>query len=73
MSTVFAPPTLDELLILPLPLLQPAAAMAIAAMAPIAGVRLNCLPLVELTCPAATERADRSGADAIAMHRPRKC
>jgi hypothetical protein len=65
MSTVLPDALLDEpppalLLLLPL-LLQPATARAAAAAkAAIAGVRLiYYLPLVDLNCPAATERADR--------------
>jgi len=65
MSTVLPDELLDELLdeppaaLLLLLLLQPTAARATAAKAAIAGVRLIYLPLVDLTCPAATERADR--------------
>ena len=63
MSTVLPDALLDEpppalLLLLPL-LLQPTTARAIAAKAAIAGVRLIYLPLVDLNCPAATERTDR--------------
>jgi hypothetical protein len=63
MSTVLPDALLDEpppaLLLLPL-LLQPATARAAAAAkAAIAGVRLIYLPLVDLNCPAATERTDR--------------
>jgi hypothetical protein len=63
MSTVLLPAAallLDELpLVLLLLLLQPTTAMAIAAKAAIAGVRLIYLPLVDVKCPAATEHTDR--------------